>query len=136
MPKKSLFSIIIITLLFLLSCNSKQDQQISSALSLSDDYPDSALTILKSIDKKTLNDKDLARYALIFTKSQDKSGIDVDNDSLIGIAYDWYKDNEDDSLYASCFYYQGKCFMLNGDDEQALECFEDSKRKANGSGTS
>ena len=52
--------------------------------------------------------------------------MDVDNDSLIRIAYDWYEGHQEDSLYASSLYYMGTCFLLNDSMEQAKSCLEKS----------
>lgn len=113
-------------MIILASCNNSQSEKIVKASLLSNDNPDSALAILKTIDKKNLSDKELAWYALIFTKSQDKSGLNVDNDSLIGISYDWYSSRPTDSLYATCQYYMGKYYLLNDSDENAIECFKEA----------
>lgn len=61
--------------------------------------PDSALEILDGIDKCSLDDEEMARYALVYTIAQDKSGFDVDDDSLLYIAFDYYSDRPEDTLY-------------------------------------
>lgn len=37
-----------------------------------------------------LSDLDMAMYSLAYTMAQDKTGIDIDNDSLIRTAYTYY----------------------------------------------
>lgn len=62
--------------------------------------------------------------------AQDKSGIDVDNDSLLRNAYNWYNGKPADSLYAKCEYYMGKYYALNDSSEKALRCFSNSVKVA------
>lgn len=52
--------------------------------------PDSALALLSAIDKYGLSKEERARYGLLFTMAQDKSGLDVDMDTLIRSSYIYY----------------------------------------------
>lgn len=96
-----------------------------------DSLPDSTLALLRKVDCDNLSAKDMAEYSLLFTMAQDKSGLDVDNDSLIRIAYDWFQQHQDDSLYAKCLYYMGKYYMLNDSTEQAISLLTESSQKSN-----
>lgn len=110
----------------LVSCYQSHKREFDLAYTLAESKPDSALVFLNRINQGKLSDKDMAKYALIYYMAQDKSGLDVDNDSLIRIAYDWYGEHQDDSLYATALYYMGKCFLLNDSMEQAKACLEKS----------
>ena len=110
----------------LVSCYQSHKKELDLAYTLAESKPDSALAFLNRINQGKLSDKDMAKYALIYYMAQDKSGLDVDNDSLIRIAYDWYGDHQADSLYASSLYYMGKYFLLNDSMEQAKACLEKS----------
>ena len=110
----------------LVSCYQSHKKELDLAYTLAESKPDSALAFLNRINQGKLSDEDMAKYALIYYMAQDKSGLDVDNDSLIRIAYDWYGEHQDDSLYASSLYYMGKCFLLNDSMEQAKACLEKS----------
>lgn len=110
----------------LVSCYQSHKRELDLAYTLAESKPDSALVFLNRINQGKLSDEDMAKYALTYYMAQDKSGLDVDNDSLIRIAYDWYGDHQDDSLYASSLYYMGKCFLLNDSMEQAKACLEKS----------
>ena len=110
----------------LVSCYQSHKRELDLAYTLAESKPDSALAFLNRINQGKLSDEDMAKYALTYYMAQDKSGLDVDNDSLIRIAYDWYGDHQDDSLYASSLYYMGKCFLLNDSMEQAKACLEKS----------
>lgn len=110
----------------LVSCYQSHKRELDLAYTLAESKPDSALAFLNRINQGKLSDEDMAKYALIYYMAQDKSGLDVDNDSLIRIAYDWYGNHQADSLYASSLYYMGKCFLLNDSMEQAKACLEKS----------
>ena len=110
----------------LVSCYQSHKRELGLAYMLAESKPDSALAFLNRINQGKLSDKDMAKYALIYYMAQDKSGLDVDNDSLIRIAYDWYGEHQGDSLYATALYYMGKCFLLNDSMEQAKTCLEKS----------
>lgn len=105
--------------LMLIACGGKQEKLISAMIPIAGNKPDSALTILSKIDQTKLSDRGLALYSLVYTMAQDKSGIDVDKDSLLRYAHDWYKDKPDDSLYAKCEYYIGKYYSLNDSRESS-----------------
>lgn len=113
-----------------MACSDKQGKQISAVIPIAENKPDSALSILNKIDQAKLSDKDLALYSLVYTMAQDKSGLDVDNDSLLRNAYNWYKDKPTDTLYAKCEYYMGKFYSLNDSSEKALVCFSNCIRTA------
>lgn len=110
----------------LVSCYQSHKRELDLAYTLAESKPDSALAFLNRINQGKLSDEDMAKYALTYYKAQDKSGLDVDNDSLIRIAYDWYGDHQEDSLYASSLYYMGKYYLLNDSMEQAKACLEKS----------
>lgn len=112
--------------LVLVSCYQSHKKELDLAYALAASKPDSALAFLTHIDQRKLSEGEMAKYALTYYMAQDKSGLDVDNDSLIRIAYDWYGEHQDDSLYASSLYYMGKYFLLNDSMEQAKACLEKS----------
>lgn len=110
----------------LVSCYQSHKKELDLAYTLAESKPDSALSFLNRINQGKLSDEDMAKYALTYYMAQDKSGLDVDNDSLIRIAYDWYGEHQDDSLYATTLYYMGKYFLLNDSMEQAKACLDKS----------
>ena len=127
MRRSILFTILYFVMLsVLVSCYQSHKRELDLAYTLAESKPDSALVFLNRINQGKLSDEDMAKYALIYYMAQDKSGLDVDNDSLIRIAYDWYGNHQDDSLYASSLYYMGKYFLLNDSMEQAKACLEKS----------
>lgn len=122
-----LISILLIVLSFV-ACGDRQGKLISALVPMAESRPDSVLTVLNTIDQARLSDKDLALYSLVYTLAQDKLGLNVDNDSLLRIAYNWYRHSPTDSLYAKCEYYMGKYYVLNDSSEKALACLANSIR--------
>ena len=120
----------VIIILFLLAaflvtgCKETHNRAIDLAYRLTATAPDSALSVLNGINQNKLGNAEMARYALVYTIAQDKSGLDVDNDSLLRTAYTYYNNREEDSLYAKCEYYMGKYYMLNDSTELALSCLQ------------
>ena len=119
-----LTSFILLSLLASCHRHNREEQAIRQALALAAYNPDSALHMLDRIDKSILNDENCkALYALAYYMAQDKSGLDVDNDSLIRVAYAYFEKHPTDSLYGKCMYYMGKYYQLNDSTEQSLYCF-------------
>lgn len=106
------------------SCNQNHQKELETAYTLAESAPDSALVYLNHIDQDELSEEEMAKYSLVYYMAQDKSGLDVDNDSLIRIAYDWYDAHQEDSLYALCLNYMGKYYILNDSVEQAKAFLE------------
>lgn len=83
----------VFTLLVFGSCqrNSTVELRLNHAEELMSEHPDSAWHILESIDRKALDSRRIrARHALLSSQALDKNYIDVNNDSLIRIAIDYY----------------------------------------------
>ena len=106
---KHILPIIPILLLapFSLPATTGERQTLRSALQMAYADPDSALTMLHTIDRRALPPAEKAYYALTYYLAQNKSGLDVANDSLIRVAYNYYAKLPEDSLYARCMYYMG-----------------------------
>lgn len=73
-------------------CNtSNVDHLLHNAEVVMSSSPDSAKCILESIDFNTiLSRREKAKYALLLSQTYDKCYIDVNNDSLIQYAVDYY----------------------------------------------
>ena len=81
---------LIVLLLLIVSCSNNDNANIDHTYRIVAEEPDSALTILNGVDRQQLSKSEEARYALVYTIAQDKSGLDVGNDSLIGLAFSYY----------------------------------------------
>lgn len=135
MRKEALYILLAFMLVVIFgACHQSHKKELDLAYALVESNPDSALVFLSHINQDKLSEEEMAKYALVYYMAQDKTGKDVDNDSLIRIAYDWYEKCQDDSLYARSMYYMGKYFMLNDSVEQAKVCLEKSYHLANETG--
>lgn len=130
MRKARLIILLLSLLVTIVSCKRSQMPAIQRALSVYASEPDSALAILNGMERKSLPASEEAMYALIYTASQDKSGLDVSSDSLIRIAYDHYAQLPKDSLYSRCMYYMGKYYWLNDSLDRAEYCLKKAERRA------
>lgn len=69
---------------------------MDSAEAVMNDYPETALQLMDSIDSQSISGRELqARYALIYSEVLYKNAIDVDSDSLIMIAVRYYSISKD-----------------------------------------
>ena len=110
------------------ACNdSSKLATIHQAEMLMQEQPDSALRVLQTVNRHSLRGKTLARYALIYSIAQDKSGLDVTNDSLLRIAYEYYSQHPGDSLYARSQYYMGLYLCLTAQTDSAYSCLLKAK---------
>ena len=126
MNNKIIIILSVLTAFLVTSCKETHNKAIDIAYQLTATAPDSALSVLDGVDQAKLGKAEMARYALVYTIAQDKSGLDVDNDSLLRTAYTYYNNREDDSLYAKCEYYMGKYYMLNDSTELAEDCLQNA----------
>ena len=115
----------------LAGCSSTQrHEQMQSAYALLNLDPDSALNILNGIDYRSFSEANKAYYSLVYTIAQDKSGFDVNKDSLLQYAKVYYDEHPSDTLYAKFCYYLGKYHHLNDEFKQAEDYLNRSIKKA------
>lgn len=122
---------IFITLL-LASCTTETGRMLRHADSIMEEYPDSAMSILKGIDRKGLTASDFPYYALLYTQAQVKTDVPLDVDSLISIAYAKYGDKTSGDLGIRSNFYNGEVFFNQENYREAmpyyLTAYEESKR--------
>lgn len=89
------------------------DSSLARAESIMYSSPDSALSLLDSIDPAALHgERRRALHALLLSQAMDKNHIDTDNDSLINIAIDYYADTDDDPYRLMLArYYRGRILL-------------------------
>lgn len=115
--------LLLVAIVFLFTgCKERHSKAVDEAYALSSTAPDSALEVLNGVKQTRLSKSEKARYSLVYTIAQDKSGLDVDNDSLLRTAYTYYNKRTDDTLYAKCMYYMGTYYLLNDSVEKAIDC--------------
>ena len=127
----SLIIAFILSLFVASSCHRNQHSAISRCMTLAENHrPDSALSLLQTLNRSRFSEAEAAHYALVYTLSQDKSGVDVSNDSLIRLAYNHYRTLPTDSLYSRCMYYMGKYYLLTDSAHAAAHCLHEAERAA------
>lgn len=123
------FQNIIITLMIvvlLASCNRNTPilGQMDMAENLMNTKPDSALTILENIPVTNIKGEEIAaRYALLKSMALDKNYIDTTTFDVLQPAIDYYlkKGSPDEKLRT--YYYQGRIYQNQGDDDSAMQSF-------------
>ena len=106
MTRKSI--LLFASLIALAIACSKVSSTLDKAESLMTEAPDSALLLLDGIPKQELTRGGIyARYALLKSMALDKCYIDVDNDSLIRKALDYYENSVDKHYRMLANYYYG-----------------------------
>jgi len=106
----------------LLSCRpSYVESQLLDIESYIMERPDSALSVLESMDRNLLvKDGYRAHHALLHAMALDKNFIDVDDDSLAQVAVDYYSKNGPEIYYARSLYYLGLAYYYQREYKKAI----------------
>lgn len=127
MKLKSIFIAILLLagINMIISCSGpRENEAFDTAESLMETHPDSALSILKGVDKSQLHSKAArARNALLMSMALDKNVIDTTTFDVLQPAIDYYlkKGSPDEKLRT--YYYQGRIFQNKGEKDNALKSF-------------
>ncbi len=115
------------------ACSDKKGltDTLHRAEALMNEYPDSAYTLLQTLPVDELQqDKNRARYALLYSQALDKNYIDETNDSLINIAVDYYSTTGDVRSKFLSFYYRGRVYAHGGDFLRATSNYMEAEQLA------
>lgn len=119
-----------IVLLFILltavGCNRRSviDEKMDLADSLMTSKPDSALAVLEGIPVSEVNGKETsARYALLKSMALDKNYIDTTTFDVLQPAIDYYIKHGTPDEQLRTYYYQGRIYQNQGDDDSAMQSF-------------
>ena len=95
------------------------------------DAPDSALHLLRAMPVESLGSRAVqAKYALLYAEASDRAQVDSNNDSLLLIAWEYYKDRPHDLRnFCKTRYYQGRSKLRHGDKPGALRAFLEVEEK-------
>lgn len=107
-------------------CSDKIDYTLKQAELIMTEMPDSALNLLQSIDKNSLNsDRQKALYALLLSQALDKNYIDITDDSIISIAVNYFEYN-DEPHYAMLAHYYNANIASNANrySDCIIECMK------------
>lgn len=116
-------------------CLSCGRQEVTAVLDRAETFmqeqPDSSLHLLRTLDGARIpGASHKARYALLYSQALDKNYIDVDNDSLIRVAVDYYKRRGDAHQKALAYFYLGRVYDNAGDETLATEAFVEAETHA------
>lgn len=82
---------ILAVLLLLTGCSFKHQKELDRAAALLSSNPDSALTVLGDMPaREWISAHARARHALLLTIAQDRAYLDIEDDSLATVAYNYY----------------------------------------------
>lgn len=126
MHKIQNFIITFIIVVVLVTCDKHTPtlKQIDMAEDLMSTLPDSALAILEKIPASTINGKEVAaRYALVKSMALDKNCIDTTTFDILQPAIDYYINNGSPNEQLRTYYYQGRIYQNQGDDDSAMQSF-------------
>lgn len=98
--------------------------EMDKAENLMDAKPDSALVVLENIPSSSVKGKEAAaRYALLKSIALDKNYIDTTNFDVLQPAIDYYIKNGKPDEKLRTYYYQGRIYQNQGDDDSAMRSF-------------
>ena len=98
--------------------------EMDKAENLMDAKPDSALVVLENIPSSSVKGKEAAaRYALLKSIALDKNCIDTTNFDVLQPAIDYYIKNGKPDEKLRTYYYQGRIYQNQGDDDSAMRSF-------------
>jgi len=129
----------LIAVSLLLSCSNIKNNEtaltLQKAEAFMNDRPDSALTLLQSIDKETLTSKELkARHALLISQAFDKNYIDLQSDSIIAPAVKYFEKSNDLEALFNAYYYHARVLSNAGRNTEAMQIYlkaEEMSEKVN-----
>lgn len=126
---KRFFSVFFIFLLC--SCTSEVGTLLRDVESYIMEHPDSALTVIESVDISVLTTKKLkANHALLHAMALDKNYIDVTDDSIAQVAVDYYSRKGISKNKARAYYYLGIAYYYQKDYEKAILEFTKAEKVA------
>ena len=123
--------LILLLLLAFTACGDKSSvtDVLNRAETLMNEHPDSSLALLRTL---TLDDfqqeSNRARYALLHSQALDKNYIDVTSDSIISVAVDYYKDENEVRNKFLSYYYMGRVHANGERYLQATSCLMESEQ--------
>ena len=120
------FLSILFLVLCLASCNSHSEHwnTLSQVESYIEEKPDSALVLLEQINTAELSGKEeKAKHALLYSMALDKNFVDKTDFEVLQPAIDYYEDNGSSTDKLRTYYYQGRIYQNQGNDDKAMESF-------------
>ena len=118
--------LLLVAIALLTSCNGLSMRQLERLEARVNDAPDSVLTVLTSSEPPRWGEA-RALYALLTVQAQDKSYIDVADDSLIRVATEYYDHRGTPLRRLQAFYYHGRVYANAGHRHEAMAAYSRAK---------
>ena len=118
--------IVLVSAIMLTACERHTPawKQMDIAESLMNIKPDSALAVLDGIPASDVKGKEtLARYALLKSMALDKNCIDTTTFDILQPAIDYYIEYGSPDEQLRTYYYQGRVYQNQGDNDLAMQSF-------------
>lgn len=118
--------IVLFSVIMLVACerHSPTWKQMDTAESLMNTKPDSALAVLEGIPASNVKGKETsARYALLKSMALDKNCIDTTTFDVLQPAIDYYIEHGSPDEQLRTYYYQGRIYQNQGDNDSAMQSF-------------
>lgn len=94
-------------------------RQLNNVEAYINEHPDSALSVLDSMSAESIRGRKAnARFALLYSIALDKSYIDIDNDSILAPAINYYRKHGTPSDRMKTLFYQAR-IQFNAEDYEA-----------------
>lgn len=124
--------IIVIALVCFFGCTPKSVRHtLSDVETFIQERPDSALTILDTMDRASLTTaRSRAHHALLHAMALDKNFIDVSDDSIAQVAVDYFSEHGPQKYYARSLYYLGLAYYYQEDYNKAIVEFTKAEEVA------
>ena len=124
-------AVTVLVLCAVLSCSDDTAvmEELNRAEAVMEEYPDSALVLLDSLDRNRLTTREArARHSLLYSQALDKNWIELTSDSVISPAVKYYTKHGSPDYRLKTQYYLGCIFRNAGDREEAMEHFVEAER--------
>ena len=118
--------IVLVSVIMLAACerHTLAWKQMDIAEELMNTKPDSALAVLDGIPASDVKGKKTsARYALLKSMALDKNYIDTTTFDVLQPAIDYYIEHGSPGEQLRTYYYQGRIYQNQGDDDAAMQSF-------------
>lgn len=117
----TLFTIYFLTLV---SCGRQSDYRttLRNMDAIMETRPDSARTVLESMDTDSMSRKNRAKHALLLSMALDKACEDREDFEILHPAIDYYGKHGNAPDKLRTFYYQGRIYRNRDDDASAMAC--------------
>lgn len=119
------FTLYLGTILVAFSCtNPAITDKLDIVESIVQDHPDSALTIIRSIDTLSLKSRAIrARYSLLHVTALDKSFIDTTDLRVILPASEYYANHGSSADRMKAYFYHGRIYSNRKENDKAMQLY-------------